>query len=113
MKKIISLILMLTVFLSVVSYVSAENTESYEDFFKKDTIIDINIDINEADLQDMYDFPTNEEYHSADITVNGIKVENAGIRTKGNMTLSSVSRSDSDRYSFRNKFDKYVKRQTL
>lgn len=113
MKKNILLILVLAMFLSVVSYVSAENTESYEDFFKKDTIIDINIDIDEADLQDMYDFPTNEEYHSADITVNGIKVENAGIRTKGNMTLSSVSRSDSDRYSFRIKFDKYVKGQTL
>lgn len=113
MKKIISLILTSAICLSFIPAVFAQNAESYKDFFKKDTIIDINIEIDEADLQDMYDFPTNEEYHSADVTVNGVKVKNAGIRTKGNMTLSSVARSDSDRYSFRIKFDKYVKGQTL
>lgn len=113
MKKIISVILTLAICVSFISSVSSESTASYEDFFEKDTVIDINIEIDEADLQDMYDFPTNEEYHSADITVNGVKVENAGIRTKGNMTLASVARSDSDRYSFRIKFDKYVKGQTL
>lgn len=86
--------------------------ESYEELFVKDNVIDINIEINDSDLQDMFDYAINEEYHSADITVNGIKVENAGIRTKGNMTLSSVANSDSDRYSFRIKFDKYVKGQT-
>lgn len=61
----------------------------------------------------MYAYPKNEEYHSADITVNGIEMKNSGIRTKGNMTLSSVASSDSDRYSFRIKFNKYVKDQTL
>ena len=113
MKKIISLILTSAICLSFIPAIFAQNAKSYKDFFKKDTIIDINIEIDEADLQDIYDFPTNEEYHSADVTVNGVKAENAGIRTKGNMTLSSVARSDSDRYSFRIKFDKYIKGQTL
>lgn len=81
--------------------------------FKKDSVIDINISIAEKDLQDIYAYPQNEEYHSADITVNGIEMKNSGIRTKGNMTLSSVASSDSDRYSFRVKFNKYVKGQTL
>ncbi len=85
---------------------------TYEDIFVKDNVIDINIEIRDADLQDMYDYAINEEYHSADITIDGVKIENAGIRTKGNMTLSSVANSDSDRYSFRIKFDKYVKNQT-
>lgn len=91
------------------------NTEfkSYEELFRKDSIIDINISIDEKDLQDMYTYPKNEEYHSADIKVNGAEIKNSGIRTKGNMTLASVASSDSDRYSFRIKFDKYIKNQTL
>lgn len=43
----------------------------------------------------------------------GINVENAGIRTKGNMTLKSVAGSDSDHYSYRIKFNKYVKGNKL
>ena len=107
---------MLSAVMTAVSAVlpfTAQAKESYKDIFKKDRVIDINIDINEADLNDMNEYAQNEEYHSADVTVDGIKVENAGIRTKGNMTLKSVANSDSDRYSFRIKFDKYVKNQTL
>ena len=87
--------------------------KDYTEIFEKDSVIDINIDIDEADLSDIRNYPKNEEYHSADITVDGIKVENAGIRTKGNMTLNSVANSDSDRYSYRIKFNKYVKGNKL
>ena len=118
-KKAISIILVaLMLATNLISHATADNSSttaltSYEVLFKKDEIIDIYIDIAESDLQDIYAYPKNEEYHRADITVNGIKVENAGIRTKGNMTLSSVASSDSDRYSFRIKFNKYVKGQKL
>lgn len=115
-KKILSVALSIMLVLSnIVCYATNGDTDinTYEDVFVKDKIIDINIEIRDADLQDMYDYATNEEYHSADITIDGVKVENAGIRTKGNMTLSSVANSDSDRYSFRIKFNKYVKGQTF
>ncbi len=91
----------------------AGEKKDYTEIFEKDSVIDINIDIDEADLSDIRNYPKNEEYHSADITVDGIKVENAGIRTKGNMTLNSVANSDSDRYSYRIKFNKYVKGNKL
>ena len=91
----------------------AEEKEGYKNIFEKDKVIDINIEIDEADLNDIYNYAENEEYHSADITVNGVKVENAGIRTKGNMTLKSVANSDSNRYSYRIKFDKYDKGNSL
>ena len=91
----------------------AGEKKDYTEIFEKDSVIDINIDIDEADLNDIRNYPKNEEYHSADITVDGIKVENAGIRTKGNMTLNSVANSDSDRYSYRIKFNKYVKGNKL
>lgn len=118
-KTILSLILSLILTVSdFICYATDQknntaDSRTYEDVFVKDNIIDINIEIRDTDLQDMYDYATNEEYHSADITIDGVKVENAGIRTKGNMTLSSVANSDSDRYSFRIKFNKYVKGQTF
>lgn len=112
MKKFISILLSLAM-LPITACSAEESKITYKSFFEKDKIIEIQIDIDENDLQDMYDYPTNEEYHAADITINGVKAENAGIRTKGNMTLTSTARSDSDRYSFRIKFDKYVKGQTL
>lgn len=115
--KVLSIIMAAILVMScIVAYAKqSANTEltSYEELFEKDSIIDITINIDEQDLQDMYAYPKNEEYHSADITVNGIEMKNSGIRTKGNMTLSSVAASDSDRYSFRIKFNKYVKGQTL
>lgn len=91
----------------------AEEKEGYKKIFEKDKVIDINIEIDEADLNDIYNYVENEEYQSADITVNGVKVENAGIRTKRNMTLKSVANSDSNRYSYRIKFDKYDKGNSL
>lgn len=116
-KKILSVILPVVFILSSITCYAADIKNSNEsladgDIFIKDNVIDINIEIRDADLQDMYDYAINEEYHSADITMDGVKVENAGIQTKGNMTLSSVANSDSNRYSFRIKFDKYVKNQT-
>ncbi len=114
MKKFISLFLSVILTLSLIGTTAcAEQKESYTQIFEKDKVIDINIDIDDSDLEDIRNYPQNEEYHSADITVDGIKVENAGIRTKGNMTLKSVASSDPDRYSYRIKFNKYVKGNKL
>lgn len=114
MKKFISLFLSVILTLSLIGTTAcAEQKESYTQIFEKDKVIDISIDIDDPDLEDIRNYPQNEEYHSADITVDGIKVENAGIRTKGNMTLKSVASSDPDRYSYRIKFNKYVKGNKL
>lgn len=83
---------------------AAEN----DDFFAKDAIRSVEITIDEAEWQDLLANPAAEEYHPAALTWNGFHVENAGIRTKGNMTLKAVSQSNSDRFSFKVKFNKYV-----
>jgi len=49
----------------------------------------------------------------ADITYNGIKLESVGIRAKGNSSLSSVAKTDSERYSFKIDFDEYIDEQSL
>lgn len=112
MKKIMTLLLSAALAIQCAPVIAEEKSD-YKEIFEKDKVIDVEIDIDEADLADMRDYARNEEYHAADITVDGVKVENVGIRTKGNMTLNSVTSSDSDKYSYRVKFDKYVKNQTL
>lgn len=91
----------------------SDKDKYYSNLFGQGDITDIYVDISEEDWQSILDNPTAEEYHSADITVNGTKVTNVGFRTKGFSSLTSVANSDSDRYGFRVKADKYVKDQTI
>lgn len=86
---------------------SAESHTYAEHIFQDDMVNEINIEIDEDDWQDMLDNPLEEEYHKANITINGETVGNVAIRTKGNTSLTSVANSDSDRYSFKLDFDYY------
>lgn len=79
----------------------------------KTEVMSIAIDVDDADWQHMLDTATEEQYISADITINGTTVKNVGIRPKGNSSLRQVASDDTtDRYSFKIKFDEYVKNQT-
>lgn len=86
---------------------SAESHTYAEHIFQDDTVNEINIEIDEADWQDMLENPLEEEYHKANVTINGEIIGNVAIRTKGNNSLTSVANSDSDRYSFKLDFDYY------
>ena len=89
------------------------NTKTLEAVLDKETITNINIDIDEADWQWLLDNASNEEFKSCNVTINGVTYYNVGIRPKGNSSLSTVVSSDTtDRYSFKLKFDKYVDGQT-
>lgn len=89
-------------------------TMEYESaLFDTDKVLDINIRIDEDDWQTMLDNAINEEYVSCDVEIGGKTFTNVGIRPKGNTSLSSIVRDpDSDRYSFKLEFDKYVEGQT-
>ena len=113
MKRITSTLLTIMFLISFFGSSLAEEQKSYEEIFEKDKVIDIKIDILEEDLKSIYDNPLLEEYHTANITIDGVFVENIGIRTKGNSSLNSVARSDNNRYSYRIKFNKYIKGQKL
>lgn len=75
-------------------------------------IITIDINADEAEWQQMLDNAMNEQYIMVDMAVNGKKFSNVGIRPKGNNSLQQVASSDSDRYSFKIKFDEYAEGQT-
>ncbi|MEV5025733.1 CotH kinase family protein [Paenibacillus sp. LPE1-1-1.1] len=92
---------------------SADEQKLDETVFPKDKVVDVKITIDETEFQSMLDNASAEEYKEATVEYNGQKLENVGIRTKGNLSLNSVVRmTDSDRYSFKISFDEYVN-QTL
>lgn len=110
--KMILLSGLLVVLFCVAAYFLVERADSATDtyaahIFQEDTVNEINIEIDEADWQDMLENPLEEEYHKANVTINGETVGNVAIRTKGNTSLTSVANSDSDRYSFKLDFDYY------
>ncbi|MDO5844252.1 MAG: CotH kinase family protein [Methanocorpusculum sp.] len=82
-------------------------------YFDKGTVNTVEITVSEGDWADILENPTDEEYHMADVTVNGDYYGSAGIRTKGMTSLSMVASSDSERYSFKIKADEYVSGQSF
>ncbi|WP_090574654.1 CotH kinase family protein [Paenibacillus sp. OV219] len=85
----------------------------YVNEIDKNKIMTFAITVDQAKWKEMLDNAADEEYISADVTINGTTIKNVGIRPKGNSSLSSIVRDgDTDRYSFKIKFDEYVEGQT-
>lgn len=76
--------------------------------FNSSIVQDLSINISTENWQDILDNPLDEEYHETSITLNGVTLDTVAIRTKGNSSLSSVARSNSDRYSFKFDINEYV-----
>jgi len=91
-----------------------EKSTLYEStLFDKDEIMTVNITISDENWADILENAMAEEYHLCDITINGETYESVAIRTKGASSLSSVSSSESDRFSFKIKADEYVGGQSF
>ncbi|ULL18733.1 spore coat protein CotH [Paenibacillus sp. H1-7] len=92
---------------------SSTQTLGYVKEMDKTKIMTFSINVDEAKWQEMLETAAEEEYISADVTINGTTIKNVGIRPKGNSSLKQVVADDTtDRYSFKIKFDEYVDCQT-
>ena len=81
--------------------------------FDTDSIMTVNIRMDEDEWNEMLGNAMSEEYYSCDVEINGTTFCNVGIRPKGNTSLSSIaSDPTTDRYSFKLEFDHYVEGQT-
>ena len=80
--------------------------------FDTSSVIEVDIDISEDNWAALLENATAEEYYDCDVTINGTTYEHVGLRAKGNTSLSMVASSDSERYSFKIKFDEYVDGQS-
>lgn len=65
------------------------------------------IDIVMDDWEEFLTNCTNEEYAACSVAIDGENIGSAGIRAKGNTSLSSVRAYGNDRYSFKIEFDQY------
>lgn len=89
------------------------NTLGYVNEMDKTKIMTFSINVDEAKWKEMLDNASEEEYISADVTINGTTIKNVGIRPKGNSSLKKVVDNDkTERFSFKIKFDEYVDGQT-
>ena len=69
---------------------------------------DINIIMDDDKWAEMLDSAYQKDWYSCDVIINGTRFYNVGIRTKGANSLESIAEDpDSNRYSFKLKFDKY------
>lgn len=82
----------------------------YEDYFDLSSLMRVDVTVDSADWQAMLDSAASEKYIECDIALNGESVSSAGIRCKGN---SSLSMTQDERYSFKISFGEYVKKQTF
>ena len=83
------------------------------ELFDTNSILTVNILMDEADWNDMLANATAEEYYQCDVEVNGTTFYRVAIRPKGNTSLTSIaSDPTTDRYSFKLEFDHYVDGQT-
>lgn len=112
---VISILLIMVLLLSACTgqTSSAKSSVAYASQINKNTVMTVAITADPEDWQAMLDNASEKEYISADVTINGTTIKNVGIKPKGNSSLKAVTKDDdSDRYSFKIKFDKYVEGQT-
>ncbi len=75
--------------------------------------LNVNIIMDDAEWTDMIANAISEQYYQCDVEINGVMYYRVGIRPKGNTSLSNiVSDPDTDRFSFKLEFDRYVDGQT-
>ena len=82
----------------------------YEDYFDSSSLMRVDVTVDADAWQAMLDSAASEQYIECDIALNGESVSSAGIRCKGN---SSLSMTQDERYSFKINFGEYVKKQTF
>lgn len=96
-------------FRSSVEALQVSASANYETtLFDKLAVMQVEISMEESDWQEFLENAIEEKYYECDVTVNGTTYFHSGIRAKGNTSLTMVASSDSDRYSFKIKFDEYV-----
>ena len=78
----------------------------YEGLFDQSKVHTIDIEI--GDWDSFIASATSEEYVTCNVTIDGTKLKDVGIRAKGNTSLSSVATQGSEKYSFKIEFDRFV-----
>ncbi len=94
--------------------IASDNNKNSSDYatelFGKD-VITVKIKADKADWSNLMENAESKDYIKADVTIDGVTYKDVGIKTKGNTSLTQVASTDSDRFSLKLNFDKYVDNQ--
>ncbi len=117
MIKRLSAIMLAALFLAFASacgrVADEQITDSlYGGLFDTSKVHSIKVELSDEDWKDLKANPLEKTKYKAVVTIDGTKVEDVSFSTKGNTSLSQVADSDSDRYSFKINFGKFVKGKT-
>ena len=83
------------------------------ELFDTDEVMRIEIEMEPAQWEEMLTQALEEQYYACNVTINGQRLQNVGIRPKGNTSLSAIAMEEgTDRYSFKLEFDHYTEGQT-
>ncbi len=120
MRKALKIAVQILAGIALVAIFSAFSGKSHSSvspldtvIFPHDKVIEVYIQIDEAELQKMFDQARQEQYVMCNVVYNGYMIKNVGIRPKGNSSLMHVASSSSNRYSFKLDFNEFVKGQSL
>ena len=86
---------------------SAPITEC-NDPFDPTKVVKVELDLSAEAWAAIKSDPQAEEFHEGAFIFDGTRVENVGIRTKGNSSLNSVSNMNTTRFPFKVDFNRYV-----
>ena len=93
------------------SYTDVNNSDTadllYADLFDQSSVHRIEVEMSNWD--EFLSHSQDEEYYPCNIIIDGERLENVGIRTKGHSSNMFVKQAGKDKYSFRFKLDKYDK----
>lgn len=81
---------------------------AYVASFEADSVMQVALTVDETQWQNLLENAMDEEFIAAEVSIDGVSYGMVGLRAKGNSSLSQVASSDSDRYSFKLDFSKYV-----
>lgn len=110
--KYLTSIIILTVLIILIS-LRAKHPMGYEKYFNESAVMTVNIIMDDKAWNDMIANALKEKYARCDVVINGERINDVGIRPKGNASLQQVSMLGSQRYSFKLEFDHYIKNQTF
>lgn len=113
LSVVLVVVLVLTFNSKVSGEKAAESPPGYEKYFDENSVMTVDIDINDKDWEDLLANAQEEKYINCDVIINGERIKNVGIRAKGNSSLMQVANSGSQRFSFKIEFDHYITGQTF
>lgn len=113
-KNLILLFILISLYIIVTTYIIilALTSDTYDDI-DKNKLLSIQIIADENDLEKIYDNPELEEYIKVDVIINGKKINNCAIRTKGSSAYKAVAQSNNpNKHGYRLELDYYNKNQS-